>query len=91
MNWVYAEGGVIDRAPHIADVLYNAFFTLLVWGGVLVLIAFFVLGFLYVISGGNEQRLSLVKRGMTASIVGVIFILSSLIILWTVNRLLSGG
>jgi hypothetical protein len=91
MNWIYAEGGVIDEAPRIADVLQNAFLTLLVWAGVLVLIAFVVLGMLYLFSGGNEQKLALIKRGVGMSVVGVVIILSSFILLWMIKILLSGG
>lgn len=91
MNWIYAEGGVIDEAPRIADVLQNAFLTLLVWAGVLVLIALVVLGMLYLFSGGNEQKLALIKRGVGMSVVGVVIILSSFILLWMIKILLSGG
>jgi len=91
MNWIYAEGGVIDEAPRIADVLQNAFLTLLVWAGVLVLIAFVVLGMLYLFSGGDEQKLALIKRGVGMSVMGVVIILSSFILLWMIKILLSGG
>ena len=90
MNWIYAEGGVIDEAPRIADVLQNAFLTLLVWAGVLIIIAFVVLGVFYLFSGGNDQKLTLVKRGVGMSIVGTVIILSSLILLWMIKILLSG-
>ena len=90
MNWIYAEGGVIEKAPRIADVLQNAFLTLLVWAGVLMLIAFVVLGLGYLFSGGNVTRVASIKKGMLMSIVGIVSILSAYIFLWMIQTLLSG-
>jgi hypothetical protein len=76
--------GVIDEAPRVAFVLRETFFFFLTISGVIVLIAFVVSGILYLISGGNNERIETAKRALYFSIIGSVLILSTLILFYTI-------
>lgn len=84
------QTGLPNNSNGIAGVLTNVLKWLLAIVGTLAIIAFVVSGIQYLVSAGDEKSIETAKRNLTYSIVGVVVALSGLIILTTINMVLSG-
>lgn len=83
-----AHAGVVSDAPRISEVLINILQFLLRLFGVIAIIGLVISGILYLISGGNENQLSLAKKSFLYSVVGIIVALGSLILISQISNLL---
>jgi hypothetical protein len=74
-----AQAGVISDAPPLVSYFYNVLDFVLSVVGVLGIIGLVVSGVLYLVSGGDANRVRLSKRTAVASVVGLLIAIGSLI------------
>lgn len=84
-----AHAGVITEATPISTVLWNMLEFLLQIFAVVAIIAFLGAGILYLLSGGNEQRIQKARRWMLYAVFGIVIALGSLIIVSTLSAFFS--
>lgn len=82
---VYA--GVITDAPPISSYFDAVLMFLLTIIGTLSVIACVVAGMMYMTAGGDPKRVTLAKKALTGSIIGIIMTILSLVIVKTVIQL----
>jgi hypothetical protein len=75
-----AHAGVITDAPSISSVGVKILFFLLSVAGIIAIISLVLAGALYFFSAGDEGRMKLAKRAMTASVVGIIMALGGMVV-----------
>lgn len=75
-----AHAGVISDAPPLASYFYNVMEFVLSVLGVLGIIGLVIAGVLYLISGGDADRVKAAKRAALASVVGLLFAIGSLVV-----------
>ena len=75
-----AVSDIVTRAKNAgSDVAFvqTLFNTAFMWAGIIAMILIVYNGFQYIISAGNSEKISRAKRGLTASIIGLIIVLSA--------------
>lgn len=77
------------------QIIMNIISLLLGFMGILAIVIFIYGGFMLMVSGGDEDRISAARRLMVSAVIGIIIILSSYVmvsfIITFVNRSLQGG
>lgn len=80
---------IIGQAKPLTQSLRDILNFLLGIFGVVALIALVVAGWLYFSAGGDAQRVMLAKRALVMGIAGVVIALGSMVLIWTIAKLLS--
>lgn len=83
-----AHAGAIDEAPGIPQLLLNILNFLLQIFGIIAVIALIVSGIVYLTASGNEDRISLGKKSVMYSIIGIIVALAGMVIVKGITRFL---
>jgi hypothetical protein len=78
------QAGVISNAPTISSILDKVLLFVISIVGALAMIGVIVSGIMYMTSGGESKRVSQAKKALTASIIGLVVAILSLIIVTTV-------
>lgn len=72
-------------------IIGNIMFWILGLVGIIAVIGFAISGIMYLTAAGDEGRIDSAKRGMTASITGVIVAIIGLVIVFAADAMLSGN
>ncbi|MFA5986681.1 MAG: hypothetical protein WC819_05035 [Parcubacteria group bacterium] len=78
------QAGVISNAPTIGSILDKVLLFVISIVGALAMIGVIVSGIMYMTSGGESKRVSQAKKALTASVIGLVVAILSLIIVKTV-------
>jgi len=86
INIAYA--GVIANAPTISEIVLNAIKSLLSFAGGLAVLGIIISGLIYMSSTGDTGRGQFAKKALITSIIGLVFIISSLFIIKSIAKIL---
>lgn len=75
---------VIGDAPSVLELIMRVLQFLLTISSVLALVAIVFSGILYMLSGGDTNRVMLAKKALVGSIIGLVVVLISLVLVTTV-------
>jgi hypothetical protein len=84
-----AQAGIINDAPRVSNVLYNAFQFLLSVFGFLAIIGIVISGVMYITALGDEQQIKRAKKAFWSSVVGIIVALGGWVIIKNIGVLFS--
>lgn len=80
-----ARADWITDAPSLAEVLNNVLMYVLSIAGLLAILAIVFSGVMYILSGGNTEKVQKAKAGLMYSITGLVVVLISYSIVRTVS------
>lgn len=83
-----SSAGVIDDAPSVSKLLLNILNFLLQIFGIVAIIALVISGIIYLTAAGDEDRITLAKKGTLYAIIGVVVALAGMIIIKTMGGFL---
>lgn len=79
---------VIGDAPSVLELIMRVLQFLLTISSILALVAIVFSGILYMLSGGDSNRVMLAKKALIGSIIGLVIVLISLVIVTTVINII---
>lgn len=81
--------GVISEAQPLSVSLTKILNFLLIIFGLIAILGMILAGVLYFTAQGDERQLVLAKRAFQSGVIGVLVALGSMVLVWTIARLLS--
>lgn len=82
------QAGVIMEAQPIVVSLTKILNFLLIVFGLIAILGMLIAGLLYFTAGGDERRVQFAKRAFAAGVTGIVIALGSLVLIFTITRLL---
>lgn len=82
------SAGVIMEAQPIVVSLTKILNFLLIVFGLIAILGMIIAGLLYFMAAGDERRIRLAKRAWFSGVVGIVIVLGSLILVFTITRIL---
>lgn len=86
--YIVHAGALADAPPLTTGLTKILDFLLLVFGAIAIL-GMLVVGMLYLSAQGDERQALSAKRAFTVSVKGVVIALGSMVLVWTIARLLA--
>lgn len=86
---IAGAAGVIEDAPRLSAVLFNALQFLLSIAGTIAIIGLVAAGVMYATAAGSEDRIKKAKKALLYSVIGIVVVLGGYVLIKTLSSLLS--
>ena len=81
-----AHAGIIDEAPSILELILNLLTAILNFAGALAVLILVIAGLMYITAAGDMNRISLARKAIFGSVIGIVIVLISLVVVSSIAR-----